>query len=207
MSLDRYLSRILAVTLVLLLAGAFSIFLAAPALTGYADNRAAVRNNALQAARFEQAANESDAIQQKLAVIDQAAGRNITLFTGDSAAIVAAALQDRVRRAVSEAGGAQRSAQVLSARNVADHVQAGVRIVATVKSSRLIDLLNDLETGQPTVLLGEFSVRANQRGARRGANTPSQDDPELTVNLVAYGFAAAAKSGNGNADNADNDAP
>jgi len=192
MILERSLSRILALTILAVLLYALFALIVAPFISEYARDRSSVITSAKQAARFERVLEDRSAIEERRAEIQKTTGENVSFFAGGSRAIVGAALQDRVRRAIASAGGVQRSAQVLAPKDVASHVQTGVRIVATIPSSQLIDLLNDLETGQPTILLGDVSLRTNTRTSRRRTDPPTNRDPELTLNFIAYGFGEGA---------------
>lgn len=189
---ERALSRVLALTILAVILYVLIALVIAPFAAEYARDRASVIDSAKQAARYEQTIKDEAVIVERLAEIQETTGQNVRFFAGESRAIVGAALQDRVRRAIAAAGGTQRSAQVLPPKDVASHVQTGVRIVASVPTSQLIDLLSDLETGEPTVLLGDFSVRANARTSRRTAQQAADEDPELTLNFVAYGFGEGA---------------
>lgn len=189
MTLSPAFSRVLALTLLATLLFIIFSFAVAPLLNANQQARERVRKNAHQIARFERLLQEEPQIVNRLAQIERATTKSLELFDGDSAAIVGAAVQDRVRKAVSAAGGDQRSAQALPARDVAGHLQASVRIVSTIRSSHLIDLLHDLETGTPTILIDELSLRVNTRSARRSEAQSGDDDPELTLNFIASGFA------------------
>ena len=191
MTLSPAFSRALALTLLATLLFIIFSLVVAPLWNANQKFRERVRTNALQIARFERLLQEQPQIARRLAQIESATSQSLELFDGDSAAIIGAAVQDRVRKAVSAASGDQRSAQAMPVQEVAGHLQTSVRIVATIRSSHLIDLLHDLETGSPTILINELSLRVNTRGARRNDAQLGDDDPELTLNFVASGFAAA----------------
>lgn len=189
MMLNTILSRSLAVTILAVLVIAVLSIGVMPVASKYNQDRTLVRTSARQIAQFEAIISHGPEVDQRLREMKSATGQAVQLLEGDSNAIVGAALQDRVRKAISEASGGQRSAQMLPPQEVAEQVQIGVKVVATVQASRLIDLLNDLETGSPTILLGNISIRTNVRSSRLGNASPDSVDPELTLGFTAYGFA------------------
>ena len=197
MILERTLSRVLALTILTLILFAIFTLLIDPFVSKYTKDRSTVISSAKQIAAFERIVDQRGLIEQRRLQIQNNIGETISFFDGDSRAIVGAALQARVRRAIAASGGLQRSAQVLATTDVASHFQTGVRIVATIPSSKLIDLLNDLEVGQPTILLGDFSIRANARTSHQRAGLSTNNDPELTLNFVAYGFGEGSASEDG----------
>lgn len=192
--LNSILSRSLAVTILLVLVLAVLSVGVAPLVSRYNDDLELVRTSARQIAQFEALIHNGPDVDRQLREMRGAAGQAVQLLEGDSNAIIGAALQDRVRKAISEASGGQRSAQMLPPQEIAEQVQTGVKVVATVRASKLVDLLNNLETGSPTILLDNISIRTNVRSSRLGNTSSEPEDPELTLGFTAYGFAKNASA-------------
>lgn len=189
MTLNKLLSRIFAVTILIVMVLVGISVTVAPLVSRYEQDRQTVRTSARQIAQFQALIKNGPAIRKQLEDLKGQNGQTLQLLEGDSDAIVGAKLQDRVRRAIADARGSQRSAQMLPPREIANQVQTGVKVVATVSTSELLDLLNNLETGTPTILLDNVSIRTNVRSSRLGNASTGSTDPELTLGFTAYGFA------------------
>ena len=182
---NPFLSRALAVTLLVSMLALFATLIVLPFFGDFFEDRRTVQDLAKKIASYEDVLAQDDTIRTRLAEIQAATDQNIEFFPGGSAAILGAGLQDRVRKAIATHGGDQRSAQVLAPKAIASHVQTRVRVVVSMPSARIIELLNDLEQGSPTVLIGDFTIRTN---ARRSQRAESMGDPELTLSFHAIGF-------------------
>jgi general secretion pathway protein M len=111
---------------------------------------------------------------------------------GPSDALAAAQLQDRVRGVVEAAGGELRSTQIMPAEPVDASPgtrRATLRVQLMVAIDGLAEILYDLESGQPYVLIDELAVRSQR--IRRLSGGPG-GPPLLGVSLQLSGFVRAA---------------
>ena len=166
------LSRALALTLLgSILVGAY-VLVIAPVVEVYRTTDDAIeiaeallqRHWALAAQRSELSARLEEEKEQAAAIAGY--------LEGSSDALAAAQLQDRVKGVVETAVGELRSTQILPAEAVGTKPgtrRATLRIQMVVAIDGLAEILYDLESGQPYVLIDELAVRS-QRTRRWAAS-------------------------------------
>jgi general secretion pathway protein M len=185
------LSRALALGLLgAVLIGAY-VLVIAPVIGLYRETDDAIetaetllqRHRALAAQRSELSARLDEEKEQAAAVAGYLEG---------SDALAAAQLQDRVKGVVEAAGGELCSTQILPAEAVDASPgtrRATLRVQMVVAIDGLAEILYDLESGQPYVLIDELAVRS-QRERRRGGGPEAPT--LLDVSLQLSGFVRAA---------------
>ena len=185
------LSRALALGLLgAVLIGAY-VLVIAPVIGLYRETDDAIetaetllqRHRALAAQRSELSARLDEEKDQAAAVAGYLEG---------SDALAAAQLQDRVKGVVEAAGGELRSTQILPAEAVDASPgtrRATLRVQMVVAIDGLAEILYDLESGQPYVLIDELAVRSQRE--RRWGGVP-EAPTLLDVSLQLSGFVRAA---------------
>lgn len=173
--------RILSVSVLgglIVVAAAASISTAAWLDTALDDARA--RN-----ARYDRLAAEGPALQADLARLR---ARRVdgppALLPGTTAVQAAARLQDHVKRIVSAADGRVQSLEVLPPGTAGDLETVSLRLSATIPHSRLRDVLFDLESKRPAVILDRLAIRPGSQ--HRRMSTDPANPLDLTVTLRAF---------------------
>jgi hypothetical protein len=157
---SRQQQRILAV--LLLLAVLFCIWAGAvnPLLDAWSTWRQSRQQQRDEIARMLQAAARKPELEARLQRIRQREPGMKGAVTGATAALAAAALQNDVRQIVGANGGEIRSTQNLPSLQVGEWERIAIRYDLVVPMERLPQLLRQLESHVPYLLLDEVSVRA-----------------------------------------------
>lgn len=111
-----------------------------------------------------------------------------SLLAGDSDAIAAAALQEKVQAIAAQTGATISSAEILPAQDVGGYRRIGLRIAVYARVwSGLVRLLQGMEQATPKMLIGELELRAMPTRA------PDVDTPiSATLTVLAYRAATPA---------------
>lgn len=179
------LSRIAALGLLAIMLSAAWLYGAEPTIRAYAADRADVAQAAERLARYRSIDSSFEDLQSELQRVSRNLDRASLVINAATPALASAALQERVRSAISEAGGEQRSVQVIPSEDLDPFVQVGVRVTATTPMTRLIDLLSGLESDEPFIAVDDIVVRT---AATRRRNAAENDDPMLTVSLRLFAY-------------------
>lgn len=183
--LPRWISPLLAISLLLALLGAVYLFVVSPVLAAYqdADERLSETRNLL--GRYESLASAKVVHENRLNKLRaRQAGTGIYL-SGGTDALAAAELQQRVRDLVSRHGGQLRSIQNLPAHTDGDFRSIAVRVQISAGLASVHRLLYQLESEKPFVFVDNLDIR-NRRGNRRAAL--KNLDPQLTVRFDLLGY-------------------
>jgi general secretion pathway protein M len=188
------LSRALALTLLgSVLVGAY-VLVIAPVIELYRTTDDAIESAETLLQRHRALAAQQSELSARLDEEKEQAAAIAGYLEGPSDALAAAQLQDRVKGVVEAAGGELRSTQILPAEAVDGGPgtrRATLRVQMVVAIDGLAEILYDLESGQPYVLIDEVAVRG-QRTRRLGGD--SEAAPLLDISLQLSGFVRAASA-------------
>lgn len=192
-TLSPAFSRILALSLVLALAGAVYSLAVGPVLDahrGYAETIEQARG---RIEMFGRTGATRKPLERQLAELRKRANSTSGYLEAKSAALAAAQLQDRVKRIVTRNGGAIRSLQTLPAKNERDLERVSIRIQMTARIEQLQKIFHAFETGRTYLFVDDVNVRVQRtRRARRRRKGKTEATPAgerlLSVRLNLYGF-------------------
>jgi general secretion pathway protein M len=186
------LSRVLALVLLGgLLTGAY-VFVIAPVVELYRATDEAIESAETLLQRHRTLAAQRSDLSARLDEEEAQAAAIAGYLEGPSDPLALAQLQDLVKGVVEAAGGELRSTQTLPARAVdvsPGTRRATLRVQMVVAIDGLAEILYDLESGQPYVLIDELAVRS-QRTRRRLGDMP-ETAPLLGISLELSGFVRA----------------
>jgi hypothetical protein len=104
------------------------------------------------------------------------------LFAGDTDAIAAAALQERVQAIAAASGAAMTSAEMLPAQQLSGVRRIGLRVAVYVRTwSGVAHLLQGLEQATPKMLVSDLEIRGMP-----SAETTSDTPTAVRVTILAY---------------------
>ncbi len=151
---------------------------------GVADGEAALQRFTAVAARLPRLEAEDAALKKAFAAQD-----GFLQATNES--LIAAELQDRIKRAVEGNGGQLKSTQILPA-----HDENGIRkVAARVEIMGNADALEriwyEMETGAPFLFIDSFDIEARQV-PRRDRAAPPAIQMQIRFELSAYARGAAS---------------
>jgi len=192
--LSRVQSRALAVALLALVVVLVAQAAVLPAWRAYQRNEAAIEQHREHIARFRRAAADVDQLQARLEALQSQRQSARYTLSGESPTLAAAALQERVKAVVEGRGGELISTRVLPAQNEGGFSRVTVNVRMAVTVEVLQQVLYELESGTPYLMLDNIMVLSRGALARRQSDS-AQDD--LDVRFDLSGFMRAA--GNGDA--------
>lgn len=177
--------RILAVLLLLLVLGGVVRGLLVPVWAAYAGNRDAIIQIEDNIVRYSRLSTQVDALKSAVAALVETDELARYVLAQKSEPLAAAALQERVKSAVTKSGGTLTSTQVLPT----ELEQGFKRIIVNVRMSVSIDALQRvlyvLEKDLPYLLADNIVILS--RGNRKRRRTPEAMDL-LDVRLNLYGY-------------------
>lgn len=184
-----FVSRLLAVTLLLLAGWAMWQLAIGPVIASYRTTAEQIAANQALLERYRALAALRPRLVEQLGQRREETQDDTAFLAGTTDALAAAALQDRARTIIDAAGGELRSTQILPAKPADETLgiqRAGLRLQFTAAIDGLQQILYDLETAEPFVFVDEIVIR-EQRTRRRRRDEPPEA-PTLDVTLELHGF-------------------
>lgn len=192
-TLPRVQRRILALVLLLLLLAVAVRALIVPLWITFVDNRDAIAQAEDSIVRYSRLSARVDALRTAVSELQESDDLDRFVLAQDSEPIAAAALQERVKAAVTESGGSLTSTQVLSAQAEQGFKRITVNVRMAVSMEALQRVLYELETNIPYLLADDITILSRGGVKRRRANRPAVDLLDVRFNL--YGFMRDAGGG------------
>ena len=192
MRLSALQSRILALALLLGLAGLLYAAVASPVWKVHRVARDALAEHESQIARLLGIAADSTRLSQQRDALRARGDLRRYLLGGSSTTLAAAALQERIKSTVEATGGRLTSTRVLGpeAEHGFTRVAIGVRLA--LHTSALQQVLYELEGQAPLLEIDDLMVIARRtRSARQSRNSPANLDVRFSVS----GFMPGAPEG------------
>lgn len=184
-SLPPWVSRAAALALLLAVLALVYINLVSPLLQAYRTTDEDMERLVRLHGRYEALAATRPAYESQLAALqDRQAGHGVYL-SGDTDALAAAELQDRVREVIRDHGAKLRSIQILPVKADGNFQRVTVRVQFNGTLAAVHRVLYDLEARKPFAFVENLDIR-NRRGTRR--NAAENQDPELMIRLDLSGY-------------------
>jgi len=153
----------------------------APLVQWHAERAAALAERRELARHMEDLLAEIPDLQRRATQEPKLVGAD-SLLAGDSDAIAAAALQEKVQAIAADTGATVSSAEILPAQEFGGYRRIGLRIAVYSRVwSGLVRLLQGMQQATPKMLVGELEVRAMPT---RAADVDSPISATITV--LAY---------------------
>ena len=184
-SLSPWLSRSLAVALLVAVVAAILRYGVAPLVQSYETAERRIEEVQELIRRYQAIAANRAALAERLERLQEQPESFEFYVPGETTAIAAAELQNRISTTVEAAGGVVRSVQSLTVREESNLARIEVRAQFTGTIDVLRRSLEELETGRPLIFIERLNVR---RASRRRAREREAVDPELLVALDAAGY-------------------
>jgi general secretion pathway protein M len=135
--------------------------------------------------RYARLASEKGALQAQVAAMRAERGRGQGTFPGDNAQLVAANMQDRVKRLVESNAAVARSTQVLPTRDEAGFRQVSIRVTMESEIEGMQKIFHALESSNPYLFLNNVDIRSRVIRSR-----PQAADKPMSLNVTfdIYGY-------------------
>ncbi|MCU1280089.1 MAG: hypothetical protein JWM53_3635 [bacterium] len=186
-TLSPPLSRLVAISLLVVVLFLGYAALIAPLLEAWREARAAIADAQDALPRMADAEESLTARRQMLAGLQRRQGAAEGLLQGDSETLIAAQLQNRIKTLVDAAQGEVKSIQVLQTRNDGGFRKIAVRGQVLVGLPGLQKVFYELEAGAPYLFLDNVEIRVQQSPSRT-RDEPKREPPH-DVRFDLYGFA------------------
>jgi general secretion pathway protein M len=184
-SLSPRLKRVLALSLLFaLLLGVYNVAIG-PLLDSYANNRRSIDELRNAESRYAELGREAPEVQKQLETLRRESAATAGYLEGQNETFIAAALQDRLKTAVTQTGGQLRSTQVLSSAENTKSRRIAVRGSMSLTLAALQRVLYELESGSPYLFVDNLVVRPAVNPRAGGQADP---DGLLEVSFDIYGY-------------------
>ena len=193
MRLSPALSRLLALTLLVMPCWAAGALLLTPLLDFIAHDRESAARSGMLLARYGQLKAGLPALQQQIETLRTAA--NAKAFLPDtSPGLRAAEMQGAAQKVVSSAGATLRSSRTLPPTTEEGFDSLGVELDLNASINALAALLHAIETAEPVMLVDRLAVQVPENGT--GAKTTDgQPLLNVTLRLISYARSVAVRGG------------
>lgn len=158
---------------------------AAPLLAWHAQRAEALEERRTLARHMEELVGTIPALERRARHGENSEEADL-LLAGDSDAVAAAALQEKVQAIAAANGAAMTSAEMLPAQQVGGFRRIGLRVAVDARTwPGLVHLLQGLEQGTPKMLVSQLEIHSIPRRESSG-DTPTT----ARVTILAYRAAA-----------------
>tara|TARA_B100000029_G_C17076534_1_gene778894 strand:- start:12 stop:614 length:603 start_codon:yes stop_codon:yes gene_type:complete len=187
------LSKLAAVTLLLLVAAAAIAFGLRPLWDAYRDGEDEIAQLEAHLVRFQQMAAEKPALVTSARNLAMLASRNDYVLAEGSASFAAASLQARVRAALQEHGGLLESVRVLTPQQQGPFIRVTINAQLFTTMNALGSMLHEIETAEPYVVVNQLTINSREVSAVReltstGAEGPARPAVALEVSMIVSGL-------------------
>lgn len=178
-------SRLAAISLLMVLVAIVSLFVVRPLWLDYRDTRDSIADARELLARYQNLAVDRLHLQSQVTDLRDRQAQQGYLLVGSTDALAAAELQDRVKMVIAKSGGAVRSIQILPAADDGKFRRIAIRLQMTTTTAGFFEVSYALETMLPLLFLDNIDVQG--RVGRPVADKPAPE-PVLSVTLDLYGY-------------------
>lgn len=190
---SRFLQRLAALAILLLLPLLVWLALVRPLTGPYAELRAQLDDSRQRLTRYRDIAAASEAIGAAIAEAraEQIAGG--AFLVGETDALAAAALQDMIGAIAADANSDVRSVQSLPSQAENGLVRIRLRAQIVTTTSGLVGILEAIETGRPLLFVDDFKLRTRLERARPEGDA-LEVASEYLIDLALSGYRVGAAS-------------
>ncbi|HJS85533.1 MAG TPA: type II secretion system protein GspM [Acetobacteraceae bacterium] len=171
----------LALTLIAFLVVWFGII--GPALAWYSGRAERLDQRLVLARRMADLAASLPQLERQVAALPTTNANPNALLPGESDAVAAAALQERVQEMASRAGAPLSSVEMLQATQLGQFRRIGLRVAAQAEMGNVIHLLESIQAAKPRMLIDELDLQ-------RHLMLSKPNVPELDAKFIVYSFRA-----------------
>lgn len=185
MTLSPFLSRTLAVVLLLGAIGGIWSLLIEPVMTKYRLSAESMVQSRALIERYLRIAKVRAPLEKQMAALKRRGPSTGGYLEGASDTLAAAKLQNRVKGVVATSGGEIKSSQILPPRDDGSHRAINIRVQLSADIVSLQAIFHALESENTILFLDNIDVRRKRTRRRRNK---SVDDGRLTVRFDVSGY-------------------
>lgn len=196
MTLSPFLSRSLALLLLLAVLGGGWTLVVEPVIAARGAHQTAIARSHELIARYDRVGRHRDRLEKLLAGMRRRGRSTAGYLSGANHSLTAAALQDRIKRIVTGNGGTIRSSQALPPKDDQGRKRLPIRVQLSANVIALQKILHGFESGEagsPYLFLDDVNIRTQRarRARRRGGKKTAPiaaSNRTLTVSVELYGY-------------------
>lgn len=183
-----WISRLVAVLLLLVAITLLYIVIVEPTFAAYRNTRLAIEETRNQVHLLEELAALRPALGEQAEALKQRLEEKGAYLSGGTDALAAVALQDRLQDAVKSEGGTIRSIQPLPVTDEGGFRRVAVRVQMAATIGALFNICYELEGGAPLLFIENVDVQS--RMVRRADANQAQDaeEPVLAIGFDLLGY-------------------
>lgn len=180
--------RLLALSLTALALAVVWFGIAAPMLGWYADRTEQLNQREMLARRMAELAATRPELERQAAGLSASSAAPNALLAGETDAVAAATLQERMQDMAGKAGAQLSSVEMLAATQAGQFRRIGLRVAVEAGMANVIHLLELIEQAKPRMLVDELDFKRRLLLTRPTAT-------DLDARFVVYAFRAGPPSG------------
>lgn len=184
-TLPRWMRRVAALALLAILVELVYAGAVLPLKAAYDETHARLAEQHELLQRYRAVASQRQDLRRQLDRLKRRQADSGLFISGETDALAAATLQERISIIAEGSGGDVRSMQSLEPKteNGLTRVGMDVRVVADIRA--LKDLLYEIETGRPLLFVRELEIRGRMQ---RTEDNDTVVAPDLLIKLSVAGF-------------------
>jgi general secretion pathway protein M len=185
-----WISRLVALSLLLAVMAAAYVFVIDPLVVAYAETDDAIADTRVYLQHVERLGATRPALAKQMAELDRRHRSQGYYLSGGTDALAAAALQDRLKQVIDANGGTLRSIQPLPGMDEQGFRRVTVRVQMTATTESLFRTIYMLEAGTPLVFIENIGIqnRMVRRTKIQADDSELTQEPILTVGFNLYGY-------------------
>ncbi len=190
MAMSLLVRRILALALVVAVLAALWLFLAQPVTAKFAAYRQDIAQSNEFLTRYRRLAGGREDLEKALERARRARAATGRFLAGSSAEIVAAGLQNDVKKIISASGGELKSTQLLAHEDEKEWRRVTIRVNMSAGVEATTKIFHAIESANPYLFLGNVQIRAPRISKRRRVKTTAAQGV-LQVRYDVHGYMRA----------------
>lgn len=156
-----------------------------PVLDWYSGRAEQLAQRSVLARRMADLAASLPQLEHQATALPTTKANPDALLPGETDAVAAASLQERVQEMASRAGAPLSSVEMLPASQLGQFRRIGLRVAAQGEMTNVIRLLQSVEAAKPRLLVDELDLQRHLLLAKPNA-------PDLDAKFIIYAFRAGA---------------
>lgn len=183
--MTRTQSRVLALTLTILVLGAALWLVVYPLVSVHAAQSGEIRKKELQVARYAELAAGQEALERELEAVKRRNPAATYYVAGETPALASAKMQQYLKQIVERNGGELISTQIVSSEEAGSARSSSLKVHLRSDINAGAQIIYTLESGRPLLFIDNLSISARRvRGA--AADAPPSVSLDLNFELTGY---------------------
>lgn len=187
MKLSVWAGRTAAIALLIVALIAFQLFVSQPLIDSFIAHRESIAGSQAMLKKYQELNVSRGEVSGKLRRVMEAQENEKRLLTGDTAQLVGAKLQNRLKELLDANNANLGSMQLLTVREEKGFQRVSMAVSFKAPIDSLQSILYEIENQSPYFFVEKLELRRQDRGFMRRTTDPAKKD-ELQVRLEFYGY-------------------